>query len=81
MRFRRDLRGIHHDEAFPNQALVQSPASVLAPQRRAMGEEKKDELPWLYPGGTPVVFKKRQQGQKRPFLCHPGELPKVGERF
>ena len=46
-----------------------------------MGEEKEDELPWLYPGGTPVTFKKRQEGQKRPFLCHPGELPKVGERF
>ena len=43
--------------------------------------KKEDDRPFLFPGSTPVVFKKRQLGQKRPFICAPGELPKVGERF
>ena len=39
--------------------------------------KKEDDQQIPFPGGTPVVFKKRQLGQKRPFICAPGELPKV----
>ena len=69
---------------FPPEAFVRPPSSPLRPASPTMStdeEKKEDDRPFMFPGGTPVVFKKRQLGQKRPFLCAPGELPKVGERF